>query len=408
MLFLYDDARARGFEPIALTRPLGEARSGARLVRERWSYALQLPIAGFVAAEHLWEFEERDAPPAVSPDAVLPAGSIVVNTRCAPALAPLSPGTVSGRTVWICQARVGAVRLAADVPARLLADGRLTLESLVSSGARAEELPGWWMDDVWDLVRWLPEQLADDLRRLQDGPDAARFAPPPSHAITLGTHRVTLAAGATVEPQVVLDAQVGPIHLESGATVQAFTRLVGPCYVGHASIVSGDRVAGSAIGDGCRVRGEVSSTIFVGHANKAHDGFLGHSYVGRWVNLGASTVTSNLKNTYGTVALWTPAGLRDTGLQFLGTLFGDHAKTGIGSRLTTGAVVGAGASYFAAGMSPKVVPPFAWSGGAEGATYAFDKFLEVAARMMARRGIVLSDRMRRTLERAHAQRWTAG
>ena len=68
---------------------------------------------------------------------------------------------------------------------------------------------------------------------------------------------------------------------------------------------------------------------------KGHEGFVGHSYLGRWVNLGAGTTTSNLKNTYGSVALWTPDGVRDTGLQFLGTLFGDHAKTGIGLTLTT-------------------------------------------------------------------------
>ena len=96
----------------------------------------------------------------------------------------------------------------------------------------------------------------------------------------------------------------------------------------------------------CKVRGELSNTIFLGYSNKGHDGFVGHSYLGRWVNLGAGTITSNLKNTYGTVSLWTPDGVRDTGLQFLGTLFGDHVKTGIGLRLTTGTVLGAGANVY--------------------------------------------------------------
>jgi hypothetical protein len=106
------------------------------------------------------------------------------------------------------------------------------------------------------------------------------------------------------------------------------------------------------------------------------------------VNLGANTVTSNLKNTYGTVALWTPDGVRDTGLQFLGTLFGDHAKTGIGLRLTTGCVVGAGANVMDA-MPPKVVPPFSWGSRAPYALFAMDKFLETAARMMSRRHVSL-------------------
>jgi hypothetical protein len=130
-------------------------------------------------------------------------------------------------------------------------------------------------------------------------------------------------------------------------------------------------------------------SVLLGHSNKSHDGFVGHSYLGRWVNLGAGTTTSNLKNTYGTVALWTPEGVRDSGLQFLGTLFGDHAKTGIGLRLTTGSVIGAGANVYGSVMPGKHVEPFAWGeAGALGA-YRLDKFVAVAARAMARREVTL-------------------
>jgi hypothetical protein len=150
----------------------------------------------------------------------------------------------------------------------------------------------------------------------------------------------------------------------------------------------------------------MSVTVMTGHANKGHDGFVGHSVLGRWVNLGASTVTSNLKNTYGTVQLWTPEGPRDTGLQFLGTLFGDHAKTGIGTRLTTGSVVGAGANVVVNGVVPKLVPPFAW--GESGATYDLDRFVKSAERMMARRHVTLTERGRRLLGSAHAASGSAG
>ena len=144
----------------------------------------------------------------------------------------------------------------------------------------------------------------------------------------------------------------------------------------------------------------------LGHSNKAHDGFVGHSYLGRWVNLGAGTTTSNMKNTYGTVALWTPQGVRDTRLQFLGTLFGDHAKTGIGLRLTTGSVVGAGANVYDR-MPPKAVPPFSWGGGAPYGEYDGERFVTVAARAMARRQVTLGERARRQLRAAFAARWTA-
>jgi UDP-N-acetylglucosamine diphosphorylase/glucosamine-1-phosphate N-acetyltransferase len=220
--------------------------------------------------------------------------------------------------------------------------------------------------------------------------------------IVIGAHPVFVEQGATVEPQVVFDTSLGPVLVRAGATVQAFTRVVGPCYVGPHSTVMADRISGCAIGEWCRVHGEIGASIVLGHANKSHDGFVGHSYLGRWVNLGAGTTTSNLKNTYGTVALWTPSGVRDTGLQFLGTLFGDHAKTGIGLRLTTGSVIGAGANVYD-GMPPKAVAPFAWGGGAPYATYDPEKFVDVAARAMARRQVTLGERGRAALRAAHAR-----
>jgi len=223
----------------------------------------------------------------------------------------------------------------------------------------------------------------------------------------IGAYPARVERGASIEPYVVFDGSAGPILVRRGATVASFTRLVGPCYVGEDSTVGG-RVAATSIGEHCRVHGEVSMTIFLGHANKSHDGFVGHSYLGRWTNLGASTVTSNLKNTYGNVALWTPRGVRDTGMQFLGTLLGDHAKTAIATRLTTGTVIGAGANVFATSMTPKVVAPFSWGGGSDASVYDVDKFLRVAERVMSRRHVTLSERARRWLAAAYAARWQVG
>ncbi|GLC26582.1 putative sugar nucleotidyl transferase [Roseisolibacter agri] len=390
-LHLYDDARARTFEPFALTRPAGELRAGALLVRQRWEQALALTAAGFVGAPHLASFEELDAP-AASTD-VLPARAIVANARFAPALAVADPDA----DVWACDGRVAAVRLREALPVDRLADGTLELEALADPQARTAPIRGWWMQEVWDYVGQLTTMLADDL------PVIGPTLQPMYHGATvLGTHPVFVEAGAHVEPYVVLDASAGAIVIRREATVQAFTRVVGPCYVGQASLVTADKIAACAIGEVARVHGEISTSIVLGHSNKAHDGFVGHSYLGRWVNLGAGTTTSNLKNTYGTVALWTPAGVRDTGLQFLGTLFGDHAKTGIGLQLNTGTVLGAGANVYDR-MPPKAVAPFAWGGAAPYDTYDVDKFVDVAARAMARRQVTLGARGAAQLRAAHAR-----
>ena len=419
-LYLYDDTRAREFEPFALTRPMAEMVAGTASQRERWQTALQLPSIGTIAAAHLEDFEETQSSPAAHGG--IPAGSVIVNARFVPKLSGLRLRADASTDLWMARGRVVAVRTSREIPADVFADGRRTLDEFARSGGEVTMLEGWWIEDVWDFVRHLPEQIADDLvlyqRREIGGvvPDAF-CGPPPEHSAVIGSHPVLVASdrvhareviikGAAIEPHVVFDATAGGIYIGAGTTVQAFTRLVGPCYVGRHCTVLGDRIATCSIGDHCKVRGEMSNTVMIGYANKGHDGFVGHSYMGRWVNLGAGTITSNLKNTYGPVSLWTPRAVRETGMQFLGTMFGDHAKTGIGTCLTTGTVLGAGANVYGAESPPKVVPPFAWGSAPPYAVYRLDKFLEVAERMMARRQVRLTERGRRQLAAAHGARWS--
>jgi UDP-N-acetylglucosamine diphosphorylase/glucosamine-1-phosphate N-acetyltransferase len=398
-VYLYDDARARRFEPFALTRPAGELRAGALLVRERWARALGAPVAGHLTSAHLNEFEEPGSAPVLAKGAI-PAGAWIANARFLPGLTRLPV-----EDALLTADQVVAVRLREALPVSEFSDGDVDLSSLVpADGVRKSLETGWWAQDVWDYVRHLVPMLDHDLPMLGVGMPSAL----PTGAIRVGTHPVFIDAEAQVEPAVCFDTSAGPILLRAGSHVHAFTRLVGPLYVGEGSTVTADKISASSIGDTCKVHGEVSNTIFTGHANKGHDGFVGHSILGRWVNLGAGTITSNLKNTYGTVQLWTPDGIRETGLQFLGALFGDHAKTGIGLTLTTGTVLGAGANVFGSRMPPKSVAPFAWGEVGHFADYRADKFLEVAERMMARRHVALSEGMRRQLLASYAARWTTG
>ena len=400
-VYLYDDACARTFEPFALTRPAGEMRAGALLVRDRWAHALGATVAGHITSAHLAGFDEPGAPPVVSAG-VLPKGSWLANARFSPALVDLGqPDEVMSGD------KLAAVRLSHDIEVEALRDGTANIGSYAyQSGTRHDVTPsgGWWMSEVWDYIAHLVPMLADDLPRL----GARMTGELPPGCVRVGDHSVYIEQGAEIEAAVCFDASAGPILIRAGAHVQAFTRLVGPLYVGAGSTVTADRIAASSIGDVCKVHGELSNTIFIGHANKGHDGFVGHSILGRWVNLGAGTITSNLKNTYGTVQLWTPDGIRETGLQFLGTLFGDHAKTGIGLKLTTGSVLGAGANVYGAVMPPKAVAPFSWGEAGSFADYRLDKFLDVAARMMSRRHVDLSASSRAQLSASYAARWSGG
>ena len=417
MIALYDDAVARRFEPFATSRPLSEMRAGALLIRERWETVLGVATRRFISAPHLNGFAEFDAPPFVSGQA-LPAGTWLVNTRALPYLDGPAITVSPTALVLTISGRLAALRLDVDVhderTLAALADGSyaLTHERALADGtgdaAETVALDGVWLDEVWDLIGTLMPLLQRDIPAL-----ASRWALTARHAgssasVTIvGAHPVFVEAGATIEPMSLFDTSAGPVLLRCGAHVQAFTRVTGPCYVGRDSVVTADRIAGSSIGDSCRVHGELSTSIFIGHANKGHDGFVGHSVLGRWVNLGAGTITSNLKNSYGTVALWTPDGVRDSGLQFLGTMFGDHVKTGIGLRLTTGCVLGAGANVFDT-MPPKAVAPFSWGARAPYEPFDAPKFVQTAERMMARRGVSMNESSRQWWTGVHAMSATDG
>ena len=398
-LYLYEDAKAREFEPFALTRPVSALMAGVELIRERWERVSGTKAVGFIGPSHLAHFDERGAPRCVGVDEMIPAGSLIANSRFVPAIGSnvSSEGTrIQEASAFHCGDQICAVRTKDAVRSSDLASGSLPLAAL-AHGASSCTTTGRWLEAVWNLIGQLVPQLMEDIPQLA----STLSVEPVSDATIVGTFAVFRESGAHIEPFVVLDATAGPILIRKGATISSFSRIVGPCYIGPNATVVGDAIRACSIGDTCKVRGEISNSVMLGYSNKGHTGFVGHAYVGRWVNLGAGTTTSNLKNTYGSIQMWTPSGLRDTGEQFLGTMFGDHVKTGIGTMLTTGTVLGAGANIYGGRIASKYVPPFAWGDGEPYGTYDIDKFIEVARRMTARRHVELSELAAKQLSDAY-------
>src|SRR4029077_20109719 len=186
----------------------------------------------------------------------------------------------------------------------------------------------------------------------------------------------------------VLDGAEGPIVVERDAVLEPHTYVKGPCWIGAGTHVLGGKLGGGvSLGPVCRVAGEIEETIFQGYANKRHHGFVGHSVIGPWANLGALTTTSDLKNNYGPVRVTLHGQAHDTKEGKIGAFVGDHVKTGIGTLLTTGAVIGPAADLFGGGtLSPKELPAFAWWDGATLREYEIDRFVATARLVCARRG----------------------
>ena len=363
--------------PFAGVRPLSELRAGAWLIRERWEAALGCRTEA-ILDERLTEFADVGAPPVRSAEG-LTGPAIVVSSACVPPRAALSFPD-------------GATRLTVSgvAVAWTLAAGQVWHGPEVEGPAL--DIPGALLGGAYDLVTVLETLLGPDCLEFT----AAPADPVPTGSIVLGDPALVVCLDAVVEPGVVFDTRKGAVVLTEGVEVRSGTRLEGPLYAGPGTILLGGQIRHSAFGPQCRVHGEVSTSVMTGYANKAHDGFLGHSILGHWVNLGAGTITSNLKNTYGPVRLDLPEGRVETGRTFLGTLFADHAKTAIGTMLGTGTVIGAGANVFGAGEVPRHVRPFAW-GIAGGGRLEEEGFLRIAGRVMPRRHVEMSAERERSL-----------
>jgi len=218
---------------------------------------------------------------------------------------------------------------------------------------------------------------------------------------------VVIDPTANVYPSVVLNAEAGAIYIGPGATIRPHAVLSGPCAVmEHSTVMEHAHIkANTAIGPFCKVGGEIGGTIFQGYANKAHEGHLGDSWIGEWVNLGAGTTNSNLLNTYTPViAQAEPGGPRErTGETFLGAIIGDHVKTAISTRIMTGAILHAGSMFARTEPLSATIGPFTWATDRGVQPFRFDKFMEIARTMMARRHVTPTDSMVRVLQGLHQE-----
>lgn len=232
---------------------------------------------------------------------------------------------------------------------------------------------------LWDIIKINSQELINDF----SGP--RNLGKISNWAFILGDiKKLYLGRDAEIEAGAVIDLRQGPVYIDDNAKILALSKIVGPSYIGNNSIIDQAKITGgTAIGANCRVSGEVESSIFQGFVNKYHFGFIGHSYIGEWVNLGAGTTNSDLKNNYSTVKVKLGNKETDTGLIKVGCFIGDHVKTAIGSMIPTGAIIGVFANVL---NTAKSVPNFYWS---KGKRWQLEKAITAAKLMMSRRNITL-------------------
>ncbi len=354
--------------PLTFTRPAAEIRCGIFTLREKWEQ--YFGKASWITEEYL-----QDAFPCqYGHENLYVNGSLLATDELAEIIGHLEFDQAIVKQGTLLAAKAGW----------------LQREDLIHPSFRKyiEAKNVQLIERPWHIFQQNGAQIKADIPRISLV--RHNFGIQDPHTIVYGKENVFVDENVKIKA-AVLNAETGPIYLGPNTEVQEGSLIRGPFALCEGSTVNmGGKMRGdTTIGPFSKVGGEISNSVVFGYSNKGHDGFMGNAVLGEWCNLGADTNTSNLKNNYSNVSIWSYAekAMVDTGLQFCGLIMGDHAKAGINTMFNTGTVVGVSANVFDGDFPPKHVPSFAWG---KNERYDLGKAIETAQRVMERRNKQLS------------------
>ncbi|GAB3228715.1 GlmU family protein [Hymenobacter seoulensis] len=377
-ILLFDDPAIRPhLLPFTFTRPVAALRCGILTLAEKWQHRLQAERVGYLTQDYLQaKFPAGDT----QGPAVVINGAVCPDELLAQQVKALQPGEALFDEEMLVAAHLAD---AAQV-AELIQDGFQKNRDVAE--------PVTVIREVWHLFLRNGAEIRRDFDLLTKGRESAPIGD--AHTIVYAPENVFIEPGVKIRA-AILNAENGPIYLGKNSQVHEGAIISGPLALCEGShINAGAKMRGdNTVGPYSKVGGEVGNSILLGYSNKGHDGYLGNSVIGEWCNLGADTNTSNLKNNYAPVKIWSHSAGRfvNTGQQFCGLMMGDHSKCGINTMFNTGTVVGVGANIFGAGFPRTFIPSFSWGGAAGFETFKLPKVNEVADRVMARRQLAYDE-----------------
>lgn len=363
-ILLHDNELHARFAPLTLTRPLGDIRMGIMTNTERWK--LISPDANiFFETEN---YLTSKFPSTKEPDLHINAG-LIPNEEVAAAILNLGENDqLWFGNNWLAKKGIGSNKVNFTGEAPLIITQR------------------------WHLYQMNDVALRSDFNLITAGRNSQKLSS--TNTVIGDPSMIFLEEGAVVEA-AILNTKTGPIYVGKDAEIMEGSVVRGPLAMCEYSALklSAKVYGATTLGPHCKVGGEVNNVVFQAYSNKGHDGFLGNALIGEWCNLGADTNTSNLKNNYGNVSTYSyEAGAEvKTDIQFMGVCMGDHSKCGINTMFNTATVVGVSSNIYGAGFPDKYVPSFSWGGADETVPFRFDKAVEYANNMMARRGLQLTE-----------------
>lgn len=390
-LCIVEGASEGQFRPLTHFRPVFDLRCGILTLREKMQVYYGAVDISLHCRDYLADVVRRRSPGI--PVNEWPAGpALLLDGRLVadPELPRQIPVEGPADVIFTSEGEPVAARLSPAMLDRIRHAPSTNVLADLAELLPAEPVSAHLVHWPWDLVEQNARALTRDFWKLvaKEVGDFHHGTVDPG-AQLIHSECIRVGAGSSIQATAVLDGRGGPIYIGRDVTVMPGAVIEGPAAVGDGSVIKvhAKIYSSTTIGPVCKVGGEVEGSIIHGYSNKQHDGFLGHSYVAEWCNLGASTNNSDLKNNYGKVRVGLEGDLVDTGGLFVGLFMADHSKSGIGTNFNTGTVVGACCNIFGGGLPPKTVPSFSWGGAGGLVPYDIDKCIAVARTVTSRRGV---------------------
>lgn len=370
-LILFDDPTVRiDLLPFTYTRPVAAIRTGILTIAEKWEKWLNT-TSSFLTQQYL----SKKFSTVFTQDNLMINGAVCPDQNLVDAILKLKNGDALYKNHNIIAIRTADDEIPEVIPGKVV------------------EYPNdvVMIDQVWKIFQHNGEQIKIDFKLITAGRKSAGITD--KHTHTYAEENIFVEEGVSIRA-AILNAENGPIYLGKNCNIQEGAIIQGPfalCEGGHVNIGAKVR-SNTTVGPYSKIGGEVSNAVIFGYSNKAHDGFLGSSVIGEWCNLGADTNTSNLKNNYENVKLWSYAKgvYQDTGLMFCGLMMGDHSMCSINTMFNTGTVIGVNVNVFGTGFPKNFIPSFSWGGINHLEIYQLDKAYETATKAMSRRSVDLT------------------
>jgi len=394
-IVLFEDEKHINFEPLIYYRPVYELVCGASTLREK----IERAYHGLKIVLHCRKYLEKLLKSQVSSieinnfsddEILFINGRLVAPENLSEIISP----TLSEDKVFKSNGTVVAARVSRDRLTNLLDKDIISSEDF--DGIPSEDVELTCAEYLWDLVYLNGEELKKDITFLtsKNNIEGTNLKEVNYAGVNfIKPEKVFISENVDIKPGAVLDASKGPIYLDKNVVIFPNAVIEGPVYIGESSKVKSCATIyeNVSVGKLCKVGGEIEDSIIMSYSNKQHAGFLGHSYLGSWINIGADTNCSDLQNNYGTIKVQVNGRHIDTGRQFVGLIMGDHSKTAINTMFNTGTVVGFSCNVYGEGFPPKYTTSFGWGGSSSVREYKLAKAIETAKAVFKRREKVFSE-----------------